>query len=348
MQLPFYVLLLAGLLTSACHGQNLTLERAGEPSLLSAAPAKSGPVQPPQGNIYCAMQDRSGRLWFGTETGAYCYDGQTFSRFTVEDGLSNNVISTILEDKAGMLWFGTNAGVCRYDGKIFSSLQIPALYGTDLLPFQESTRRKSAPVQSARISKILQDKSGNLWFGTLDAGVYRYDGLTFTNFLADEVVRCMFEDQAGHIWIGSWRNGGVYRFDGQTFSNVTSTIGLTDGMIACILEDRQGLLWFGTRDQGLYRYDGNSLLKMTVDMSIWSLYEDQAGRIWYGTDGKWGQDGQGVFCYDGQSTRNFTTQDGMSANNVFCILEDRRGQLWFGTRAMGLCRQANGVIVSLQ
>jgi ligand-binding sensor domain-containing protein len=28
----------------------------------------------------------------------------------------------------------------------------------------------------------LQDKAGNLWFGTTGDGVYRYDGQTFTNF----------------------------------------------------------------------------------------------------------------------------------------------------------------------
>ncbi len=318
------------LLSSACH-----LSPASCP--LTPTTAKSGPVPPPEGNVYCALEDKSGRLWFGAETGAYCYDGQTYTRYTMEDGLSNNAVSCMLEDKSGLLWFGTNAGVCRYDGRTFTRVELPATYGTDIMPFQQSARQKSAAQQSARISKIVQDKSGNLWFGTLDAGVYRYDGQTFTNFLPDEVVRSMFLDQAGQVWIGSWSNGGVYRFDGQAFHNLTSTIGLTDGMIGCMLQDRQGLLWFGTRDQGLYSYDGIFLIKMSENMSIWSLYEDRAGHLWYGTDGKWGRDGQGVFRIDGETTRNFTTADGLSANNVFCILEDRQGRMWFGTRGMGVC-----------
>jgi len=35
---------------------------------------------------------------------------------------------------------------------------------------------------------MLEDKAGNLWFGTLDAGVCRYDGKTLT-YLSSRVPR---------------------------------------------------------------------------------------------------------------------------------------------------------------
>jgi len=32
------------------------------------------------------------------------------------------------------------------------------------------------------IWSMLQDKSGNIWFGSRNAGIYRYDGKTFVDF----------------------------------------------------------------------------------------------------------------------------------------------------------------------
>ena len=55
----------------------------------------------------------------------------------------------------------------------------------------------------------LQDKAGNLWFGTTGDGVYKYDGKSFTQFTAknglnSNSVNHMLEDKDGKIWIGTW------------------------------------------------------------------------------------------------------------------------------------------------
>ena len=48
---------------------------------------------PRYGNVQCSLQDKAGNLWFGTtENGLYKYDGKTFSRFLVSNGLNSNNI----------------------------------------------------------------------------------------------------------------------------------------------------------------------------------------------------------------------------------------------------------------
>src|SRR6476620_6583888 len=69
----------------------------------------------------------------------------------------------------------------------------------------------------------LQDKDGNLWFGTTGEGVYRYDGKLFTQFtvrdgLSSNSVQCILEDRAGSIWFGT--DAGLCRYDGKTISAV--------------------------------------------------------------------------------------------------------------------------------
>jgi hypothetical protein len=81
---------------------------------------------PKYGNVQCIFQDKSGTLWFGTtENGLYKYDGKSFSRFLVADGLNSNNIYAILQDTEGNLWIATEAGLCIYDGKAFAEVKIP-------------------------------------------------------------------------------------------------------------------------------------------------------------------------------------------------------------------------------
>ena len=58
--------------------------------------------------------------------------------------------------------------------------------------------------------------------------------------------------------------------------------------------------------------------------NIYSVYEDNNGYIWFGTD-------VGVLRYDGYEFRHFSTDDGLSDNEVFQIFEDSEYRLWFLT-----------------
>jgi ligand-binding sensor domain-containing protein len=68
------------------------------------------------------LEDKSGNLWFGTYGGGVNkYDGKSFTHYTDKEGLSNNIVLSILEDKNGNLWFGTNGGgASKFDGKSFT------------------------------------------------------------------------------------------------------------------------------------------------------------------------------------------------------------------------------------
>lgn len=64
---------------------------------------------------------------------------------------------------------------------------------------------------------------------------------------------------------------------------------------------------------------------------ILSLYQDNRGFLWIGTD-------RGVSMYDGMNFRNFTTEDGLSSNMIYCIFQSSDGAMWFGTYEGGACR----------
>lgn len=55
-------------------------------------------------------------------TGLYrvdAFDNINFKNITIEQGLSQSTVETMIQDSKGYLWFGTNDGLNRYNGYEF-------------------------------------------------------------------------------------------------------------------------------------------------------------------------------------------------------------------------------------
>ena len=214
--------------------------------------------------VYSMLQAKSGKLWFVTIDGVYTYDGQSFTLFVIDEAAnsflgSNDKVERILEDKAGNIWLGgrTNQGVYRYDGKSISNFKLP-----ELTIVNESVRFEKDRIVSHNWAwPQLQDKNGNIWFSNW-AGAYRYDGKTFTSFTKSNglsgngLVAKIIEDKKGIIWLGG--DGGLSRYDGKSFTSFQD--GLINPWIWAILEDKTGNVWVGTRQTGLYLFDGKKFI----------------------------------------------------------------------------------------
>jgi len=119
----------------------------------------------------------------------------------------SSITRNMIQDRDGNIWLATWEGILRYDGETFTNFTN-----------KEGLRR-------FHVFTALEDRSGNIWFGTIGAGVYRYDGKTFTNFttkegLAGDRIGCIMQDRAGNIWIGT--DGGVSIYNGDSFRNFTT------------------------------------------------------------------------------------------------------------------------------
>jgi len=230
------------------------------------------------------------------------------------------ITRNILQDRKGDIWLATWEGIIRYDGTTFTNY----------------TKRNY--LRKFHVFSALEDRSGNLWFGTIGAGVYRYDGKTFTNItqkdgLAHDSQGCFHQDRSGNIWIGTM--GGISIYDGETYRNITTEDGLPEGDINAILEDSSGKIWIASRGP-LCTYDGKTFTPFRGDtgqlipsfankgaetfFNVRCVIEDRKGNIWFG-----GKDG--LWCYaEGKLTQFAKAFTGY-------ILEDSKGNIWTSSDA---------------
>jgi ligand-binding sensor domain-containing protein len=138
------------------------------------------------------------------------------------------------------------------------------------VPKPKLTRTQGSD-QFAEVRCGLQDQAGNLWFGTRNQGVWRYDGKTFSRYTKQPGLGMpLLVDRSGNIWFSGQEheNGfenktGIWRYDGKTFRNFSTKEGLGNFGVWCMVEDRHGNIWVGTRNTGLYRYDGKSFTRFS-------------------------------------------------------------------------------------
>lgn len=301
--------------------------------------------------IGAIFQDSKGNHWIGSlQEGVAVYNGNSFTYFTNEDGLTDNQIHSIQEDKQGVIWFNTQKGVCSYDGTTIKNYTKAATEPSpSTFPFQPNE-----PLQGKWM------KSDNdLWFEAGNKeGVYRFDGqvLHYLPFPPDKVlnpndnlfaVTDISKGKNNIIWFGTY--AGVFGYNGRDFTIINDeTLGFDRKIeplhIRSILEDSKGRLWIGNNGIGVLLKEGDSILNFSKkhhlihpnsskkgDTSppgtlehIFTIAEDHQGNIWFGDRDA------GVWKYDGEILKNYTQKDGLSNDFAGTIYEDCNKKLWFG------------------
>jgi ligand-binding sensor domain-containing protein len=170
-------------------------------------------------SVYAILKDSKANLWFGTQAEGLCkFDGKSLTWFK-DKGLAGPAVLALFEDSKGNLWIGNNgAGLFRYDGKTLTNFT--AEKGLDNLDFSNSG--KAGPGTLARVYSINEDKNGNIWIGTVDAGVWKYDGTNLRNYttkdgLTSNAVNTIYKDRSGELWFGTDENG-ICKFNGTSFT----------------------------------------------------------------------------------------------------------------------------------
>ncbi len=170
-----------------------------------------------------------------------------FHALTIEDGLSQGMVNTIIQDKYGFMWFATKDGLNRYDGYTFTVFR--------------HDPEDSTTVRNNYIYSLLEDEQGRLWVGT-GAGLDLFDRVneTFRHVYAGsafikDIVQTIAQDANNDLWVS--HSSGVVKltFSGSDGSNAIPACTAKNILdrTCFVSDDRSGTIWVGQLDKNGFR-----------------------------------------------------------------------------------------------
>lgn len=287
----------------------------------------------PQQVVYCLVRDARGRIWAGTRTGPYVYNGRRWTPVTLPARASSRQIRAILEDHEGRLWFGSQeGGIWRLDHGEWTFFDttsgLPANRINTLVEVQRGDGRHEVwagttdgigvwtgsawTVQARDLGlphpwvwrfRWLKGPSGPDLWATTQKGIARWDGARWTQPVPQppvlETNDLAQEEDSGALWASLWGRG-VARWDGRAWSFPQGSApfpGTRPTVLQCGRNEQgQFILWAGTYDRGLA-----------------SFYK-----------GEW---------------RQLSVEQGLTTSGVLSLLHDEGGGrpfLWIGSRGAGI------------
>ncbi len=270
-----------------------------------------------------------------------------FERYSIIDGLSNDVVRSVTQDRYGYIWIGTEDGLNRFDGYSFKT-------------YKHNPSDSSSIVSNAVLS-LCCDSAGNLWIGT-EEGLDRYDR-TADRFIHHDRpsdippvgrtgIPSLSFDRHGSLWIATASQGLIrYDLSRRTSSRLRhdarDASSIPSDSITCLYTSGDGLLWIGYSSPLLSAYnsaDGHLItfahqpgnpagLSASV---ISSICEDRKGNLWLST---WGD---GIVQLDSSRTRwihyrhDARDAHSLAENTISALAIDGAGRVWAATNLRGV------------
>lgn len=236
----------------------------------------------------------------------HVFSQYNFFYFSEEQGLSSNLIKSIIKDSEGFIWMATTNGLVRYDGSDFITFtNIPG---------------DSTSLTDNYLLTLHQDKEGKIWVGTNNGGVNVLDPIQmkFSNYstnpydslsISADMTKLIFEDKSDNLWLAV-SDKGIDLFDrnNNSFLNYRPTVQITGlsprlaNSILCYTPDNKqnNIIWVGTL-QGIFSFDVLSknwkhfpiIKSKSINPDLFGSREsvvrdlkfDKDGNLWFGS---WG------------------------------------------------------------
>ncbi|MBN1250667.1 MAG: SpoIIE family protein phosphatase [Bacteroidales bacterium] len=269
-----------------------------------------------------------------------------FDHITLENGLSQSSIYSIVQDNKGFMWFATLDGLNKYDGyniKIYRNI------------LRDSTSISDNVLNVLYVDK--EEYGGALWIGTRGAGLCKYNIINenFSSFsnnnnnisINDNNVKAICGEK-DFLWIGT--ENGLNKFDRKTkefkyFKN-TDNQQYIESEISFIIDNKSNL-FIGTKN-GLNIFNkkteefSNILFTSSKSggnnlNSLNSGIISKDGYLYLGTNEgliKFNIENQNYSVYKSE----INSHNSLNSNIITSIIEDKDGILWIGTMEGGLNR----------
>lgn len=328
-------------------------------------------------NIHQIIEMNDRTLWIASDIGGISVldlnlyknpltEELKFSQITKENsGLSSNNNRRIIQDFFGNIWIANysmgidfiaksaaSINTLQYMGKALE--EVTGLYcdhqgnlwiGRDNLM---SLYQNGKLMQTWNFSSYLsnssssiyvfeEDKKGNIWCGTSDNGVLKFNphthSFTRINYAQNLDVHALCENAQGKMWVGT--EAGIFSVENDKINKeqeLNRQMGNNPTIIYSIKEDNYGQIWIGTLDRGVFVF--SKQMKLIVHLteknllatnSINHIIKDADGGIWMATM-------RGLAYVQNPlqpgAIKNYDERYGIKDSHIRAISQDKQGNIW--------------------
>lgn len=328
-------------------------------------------------NIHQIIEMNDRTLWIASDIGGISVldlnlyknpltEELKFSQITKENsGLSSNNNRRIIQDSFGNIWIANysmgidfiaksaaSINTLQYMGKALE--EVTGLYcdhqgnlwiGQDNLM---SLYQNGKLMQTWNFSSYLsnssssiyvfeEDKKGNIWCGTSDNGVLKFNphthSFTRINYAQNLDVHALCENAQGKMWVGT--EAGIFSVENDKINKeqeLNRQMGKNPTIIYSIKEDNYGQIWIGTLDRGVFVF--SKQMKLIVHLTeknllatntINHIIKDADGGIWMATM-------RGLAYVQNPlqpgAIKNYNERYGIKDSHIRAISQDKQGNIW--------------------
>lgn len=328
-------------------------------------------------NIHQIIEMNDRTLWIASDIGGISVldlnlyknpltEELKFSQITKENsGLSSNNNRRIIQDSFGNIWIANysmgidfiaksaaSINTLQYMGKALE--EVTGLYcdhqgnlwiGQDNLM---SLYQNGKLMQTWNFSSYLsnssssiyvfeEDKKGNIWCGTSDNGVLKFNphthSFTRINYAQNLDVHALCENAQGKMWVGT--EAGIFSVENDKINKeqeLNRQMGKNPTIIYSIKEDNYGQIWIGTLDRGVFVF--SKQMKLIVHLteknllatnSINHIIKDADGGIWMATM-------RGLAYVQNPlqpgAIKYYNERYGIKDSHIRAISQDKQGNIW--------------------
>ena len=289
------------------------------------------------------LMKNSKELWIASESGIFIYNlvNGTYQNYKKNYNnpysLSDNAIYSLVLDREDGVCFGTYFGGVNYYPKQYTPID------------RYFPRVGENSISGNAIREIKKDSFGNIWIGTEDAGLNKFDPKTgdFQNYssvrnqgILSHYNIYLIMPRKDELWIGTFehgldimdiKTGKIKRHYGTSLQEG----GMRSDFILYIYETRNKDVYILT-SSGIHRYKPESksfeLIEGFPEIYHYTTFiEDNKGVLWAGT--YW----DGLFYYNPKTNdKGFyrferNNKSSLSSNVINGLFEDSNNNLWITT-----------------
>ena len=263
--------------------------------------------------INSISSDNVGAFWVGCKAGLFLYKDNYVRWQSISTDPTHN-ISSIFNDSRKELWVGT------LSGKLFANTNYNDCEFDDT-------------ILDSKITKIFEDKYKNIWVGTFNNGLFLLSkrnlfNIPLKNKKFSNAVFTVMQRKNGEIWSSSVGKG-VVRIKNGKITYFTENEGIAGRMQRVIYEDKTNKLWVGHFYNGLSYWNGFGFTFAPVNNKIpykhiYCIFQDSNLGLWIGTQ-------RGLNHVVNNKVTTFTTENGLTDNNIRAIVQAKDGTIWIST-----------------